>query len=61
MLLEDILESNYLLYCQQNTAVPFLICNAVLLYPETGNILETFYESVLNNPEMYFHQTSHTV
>jgi hypothetical protein len=45
MLLEDILESNYL-YCQQNTLVPFLICSVVLLYPETGNILEIFYEFV---------------
>jgi hypothetical protein len=38
MLLEDTLESNYF-YCQQNIVVPFLIYNAVLLYPETDNIL----------------------
>jgi len=60
MLLEDILESDLFCVCQ-NIPVPFLICSVVLLYPETGNILETLYESVLDNPEMYFHQTSHTV
>ena len=60
MLLEDILESDSVCV-YQNNSVPYLICDAVLLYPETGNILETLYESVLDNPEMYFHQTSHTV
>ena len=60
MQLEDILESNYL-YCQQNISVPFLICNVVLPYPGTDNILEIFYEFVLDNLKMYFHQTSHTV
>ena len=60
MLLEDILESDSVCV-YQNNSVPYLICDAVLLYPETGNILETFCVSVLDNPEMYFHQTSHTV
>ena len=60
MLLEDILESNYL-YCQQNIVVPFLICNVVLPYPEKGNILEISCVSVLDNQEMYFHQTNYTV
>jgi hypothetical protein len=53
MLLEDILESNYL-YCQQNIVVPFLIYSAVLPYPRTDNIWEISCESVLDNPEMYF-------
>jgi len=29
-----------------------------LLYPETGSILEIFYESVLDGLKMCFHQTS---
>jgi len=60
MLLEDILESNYLYY-HQNISVPSVICNVVLLYPETGSILEIFYESVLDGLKMCFHQTSQTV
>ena len=48
MLLEDILESDP--FCvDQNIAVPFLIYSAVLPYPETDNILEIFYVSVLDN------------
>jgi hypothetical protein len=58
MLLEDILESNYI-YCQQNIPVPFLICDAVLPYQGRGNILEIFCEFVLDNPERCLHQTSH--
>jgi hypothetical protein len=54
MQLEDILESNYL-YCQQNISVPFLIYNVVLLYPETGNILEIFYVSVLDSLKMWLY------
>ena len=60
MLLEDILESNYL-YSQQNISVPFLICSVVLPYQGTGNILEIFYEYVLNNQEICLHQTNYTV
>jgi len=59
MLLEDILELDSVCV-YQNISVPYLICSAVLLYPETDNILETFYESVLGNLKRYFHQTSHT-
>ena len=57
MQLEDIQESNYL-YCQQNIPVPFLICSAALLYPETNNILELFYVSVLDSLKMCFGQTN---
>jgi hypothetical protein len=60
MLLEDILESNYL-YCQQNISLHLLICSVVLPYQETGNILEIFYESVLDNQEICLHQTNYTV
>jgi len=60
MLLEDILESNYL-YCQQNISVPFLIYSAVLLYPERGSILEIFYVYVSGNLKMCFDQTNHIV
>ncbi|HET9773361.1 MAG TPA: hypothetical protein VFP25_00100 [Nitrososphaeraceae archaeon] len=60
MLLEDILELDSVCV-YQNISVPFLICDAVLPYQETDNILETFYESVLGNLKRYFHQTSHTV
>ena len=60
MLLEDILESD--LFCvYQNIAVFFLIYSAIVLpYPGTGNILEIFCVSVLDNRERYFHQTNHT-
>ena len=54
MLSVDILESNYLYY-QQNIPVPFLIYSVVLLYPGTDSILEIFYESVLDNQEMWLH------
>ena len=57
MQLEDILESDPFCVCQ-NIAVPFLICSVVLLYQGRGNISGIFYESVLDNPEMYFHQTN---
>ena len=60
MQLEDILESNYLYY-HQNISVPSVICSVVLPYPGTGNILEISCVSVLDNQEMCFHQTSHTV
>jgi hypothetical protein len=60
MLLEDIPESNYL-YCQQNIVVPFLICNVVLLYPETDSIWEIFCVYVSDNPKRYFDQTNHIV
>jgi hypothetical protein len=59
MMLEDRPESNYL-YCQQNIAVPFSICDAVSPYPGRGSILEIFYVFVLGNLKMCFHQTSHT-
>jgi hypothetical protein len=60
MQLEDILGSNYLYY-QQNIPVSFLICNAVLPYPGTGNILEISYVSVLDSLKMCFHQTNQIV
>ena len=60
MLLVDIQESDHF-YVYQNTAVPFLIYNVVLLYQGTGNILEIFYVSVLDSLKMCFHQTSQTV
>jgi hypothetical protein len=48
MLLEDTPESDP--FCvDQNIAVLFLIYSVVLLYPETDNILEIFYVSVLDN------------
>jgi hypothetical protein len=54
MLLEDIQESNYL-YCQQNIVVPFLICNAVLLYPKIDSTLGISCVSVLDILKMYLH------
>jgi len=48
MQLEDTLESDCV-YSQQNIAAPSVICNAALLYPETGNILEIFCVSVSGN------------
>jgi hypothetical protein len=57
MLLEDILELDSVCV-YQNIPVPFLICDAVLLYPETDSILETFCVSVSDNLKMCFHQTS---
>jgi hypothetical protein len=48
MQLEDTLESDCV-YSQQNIAAPSVICNAALLYPETGNILEIFCVSVSDN------------
>ena len=47
--------------CLSKYLSTFLICDAVLPYQETDNILETFYESVLGNVKRYFHQTSRTV
>ena len=48
MLLEDIQESD--LFCvYQNIAVPFLICNVVLLYQGIDNILVIFYVFVLES------------
>jgi hypothetical protein len=54
MLLVDIQESDHF-YVYQNTAVPFLIYNVVLLYQGTGNILEIFYVSVLDSLKMWLH------
>ena len=51
MLWADILELDYLYY-HQNISVPSVICNVVLPYPETGSILEIFYESVLDSLKM---------
>jgi hypothetical protein len=61
MLLEDIQESDH--FCvDQNIAVLFLICDAVvLLYQGIDNILEIFYEFVLGSLKICLHQTSHTV
>jgi len=58
--LEDILELDPVCV-YQNIPVPYVICSVVLLYPETDNILEISCVSVLDNQEMCFHQTSHTV
>ena len=60
MLLEDILELDPVCV-YQNISVPSVICSAVLLYQETGNILEISCVYVLDNLKMCFHQTSHTV
>ena len=54
--MEDILELDPVCV-YQNISVPSVICSAVLLYQETGNILEISCVSVLNSQEMYFHQT----
>ena len=60
MLLEDIQESDsFCIY--QNIVLPFLICNAALLYQGTGNILEIFCVYVLDSLKMYFDQTNHIV
>jgi hypothetical protein len=60
MQLEDILGSNCV-YSQQNIVVPFLICSAVLLYPEIYSILEIFCVSFVDSLKMYFDQISHTI
>jgi len=56
MQLEDTLESDCV-YSQQNivVAAPSVICNAALLYPETGNILEIFCVSVSGNLKRCLH------
>ena len=45
----------------KNISLHFLICSVALLYQGTGNILEIFYEYVLDNQEICLHQTNYTV
>ena len=61
MLLVDIPELDYYFCYEQNIVLPFVICNVVLPYQGTGNILEIFYLFASGNLKMRFHQTSHTV